>query len=87
MALEEGIGIMPSSLSRHADQGPIEALTSRELKVLRLLAQGLSNKEIADKLVVTVGTVKWYNNQIYTKLKVHSRTRAVARAREMRLLS
>jgi LuxR family maltose regulon positive regulatory protein len=64
----------------------IEPLSERELEVLRLIAEGLSNREIADRLTVVVGTVKWYLNHIYTKLDVHSRTQAVARARELHLL-
>jgi non-specific serine/threonine protein kinase len=59
-----------------------DPLTDRELEILRLLADGLSNREIAQKLVITYGTVKWYNKQIYSKLGVHSRGEAVARARE-----
>jgi predicted ATPase/DNA-binding CsgD family transcriptional regulator len=62
-------------------------LTERELEILGLTAQGLSNREIAEKLVFSVGTVKWYLNQIYGKLHVGSRTQAIARARELRLLS
>ena len=59
----------------------IEPLTERELEVLRLIARGLSNREIASELVLTLGTVKWYNRQIYSKLGVHSRTQAVAQAK------
>jgi LuxR family maltose regulon positive regulatory protein len=64
----------------------VEPLSDRELEVLRLIAEGLSNREIADRLVVVVGTVKWYINNIYTKLGIHSRTQALARARELDLL-
>jgi non-specific serine/threonine protein kinase len=59
-----------------------DPLTDRELEILQLLADGLSNREIAQELVITYGTVKWYNKQIYSKLGVHSRAQAVARARE-----
>jgi LuxR family transcriptional regulator, maltose regulon positive regulatory protein len=64
----------------------IEPLNDHELEVLRLTAEGLSNREIADRLSIVVGTVKWYLNHIYTKLDVHNRTQAVARARELDLL-
>jgi LuxR family maltose regulon positive regulatory protein len=64
----------------------IEPLTSREQDVLELLAEGLSNAEIAARLVVTVGTVKTYIKGIYGKLAVHSRTQAILRARELGLL-
>jgi LuxR family transcriptional regulator, maltose regulon positive regulatory protein len=65
----------------------IEPLSSRELDVLRLIAEGLSNKEIAGRLLIGVGTVKWYATTIYSKLDVGSRTQAVARAQELGLLS
>jgi len=67
-------------------QNLIAPLTSRELEVLQLIADGLTNKAIAEKLTITLGTVKWYNNQIYNKLNVTSRTQALARARELNLL-
>jgi LuxR family maltose regulon positive regulatory protein len=65
----------------------LEPLTERELDILRLLAAGMSNREIAASLVITLGTVKWYVNSIYGKLNVNSRVQAVARAKELRLLS
>lgn len=72
---------------RHAQsQYVIEALSDRELEILRLVADGLSNSEIAKALIVTVGTVKKHLNNIYGKLGVGRRTQAVARAREMQLL-
>ena len=61
-------------------------LTERELEVLRLLAGGLSNKEIAERLIVAPSTVKQHLKNIYGKLDVHSRTQAVARGRELALL-
>ncbi|MGD9100740.1 MAG: LuxR C-terminal-related transcriptional regulator [Anaerolineae bacterium] len=64
----------------------IEPLSARELEVLGLIVAGLSNREIAQKLFIAVGTVKRHINNIYGKLDVHSRTQAVARARELQLL-
>ena len=61
-------------------------LREREHEVLSLVARGLSNREIADQLVVALSTVKWYINTIYGKLGVHRRTQAVARAKDMGLL-
>jgi LuxR family maltose regulon positive regulatory protein len=73
-----------------APPSPTEAmpdpLTGRELEVLRLLAEGLSNKEIASRLVVAPSTIKQHLKNIYGKLDVHSRTQAVARGRELALL-
>jgi predicted ATPase/DNA-binding CsgD family transcriptional regulator len=64
-----------------------EALTEREREILALIVQGLSNQAIADQLFLTLGTVKWYNKSIYSKLGVRSRTQAVAQARELSLMS
>jgi WD40 repeat protein/DNA-binding CsgD family transcriptional regulator len=64
----------------------IELLTQREHEILRLIIEGMSNKEIAQQLTVTVGTVKWYVNQIYGKLGVRSRVQAIVRARELNLI-
>ena len=58
----------------------VEPLTGRETQVLGLISRGLSNREIAEELVVAPGTVKWYNKQIYRKLGVNSRTKAIAQA-------
>ena len=51
-------------------------LTRREQEILELLSQGCANKEIADKLSISIETVTWYLRQIYTKLHVRSRTQA-----------
>jgi len=64
----------------------IEPLTERELEILRLIHEGCSNQEIAGRLVITLHTVKKHNSNIYAKLAVNSRTQAVARARQLRLL-
>lgn len=64
-----------------------EPLTERELEILERIAEGLPNQQIADELFISLGTVKWYNNQIYTKLGVHNRTSAVAKATDLSLIS
>lgn len=64
----------------------VEPLSERELHVLRLIAEGLSNQEIAQRLVVSLSTVKWHAGNIYGKLGVSSRTQAVARAQMLGLL-
>ncbi len=63
-----------------------EALTPRELEVLRLLGRGCSNQAIADELVVAVGTIKRHVNSILGKLDAHSRLEAVASARDRGLI-
>lgn len=63
-----------------------EPLSERELEVLRLIVAGCTNREIADRLVIAVSTVKWYINAIYGKLHVESRTKAIARARELNIV-
>ena len=64
----------------------VELLTVREYEVLRLLEAGASNRTIAQRLVVSLGTVKKHVSNIYGKLGVQSRTQAVARARVLHLL-
>jgi len=64
-----------------------EPLSERELEVLQLIAEGLTNPEIASRLFLALNTVKTHAGNIYSKLGVHSRTKAVARARALGLLS
>jgi len=64
----------------------IDPLSQRELEVLQLIAQGLSNHEIGERLFLALDTVKGHNRRIYDKLQVQRRTEAIARARELGLL-
>ncbi|AJY73548.1 LuxR C-terminal-related transcriptional regulator [Paenibacillus beijingensis] len=64
----------------------IEPLSGRELEVLHLIAQGLSNREISERLFIALTTVKGHNRMIFDKLQVGRRTEAVARARKLGLL-
>jgi LuxR family maltose regulon positive regulatory protein len=75
-----------STLTGHDDQPLIDPLSERELELLQLLADGLSNQEIAERLIIAVGTVKAHTVNIYRKLNVNSRLQAVARARDLGLL-
>ncbi len=72
--------------SSQAAQQLLEPLTPRELEVLHLLAQGASNQEIANRLVVSLTTVKKHVGSLLLKLAAENRTHAVARARELSLL-
>lgn len=65
----------------------LEPLRARELEVLTLVAAGYSNQDIAEQLIVSVGTVRWHLKNIYSKLDVHSRTQAIARVRTTGLLN
>ncbi|NQT59542.1 MAG: LuxR family transcriptional regulator [Bacteroidetes bacterium] len=65
----------------------IEPLSQRELEVLNLLSQGLSNKDICNKLFLALDTVKGHNRRIYAKLDVKTRTMAISKARDLNILS
>jgi LuxR family maltose regulon positive regulatory protein len=65
---------------------PIEPLSARELEILHLMAAGCSNREIANELIIAIGTVKRHTATIFDKLDVRNRTGAVAKARQLGLL-
>jgi LuxR family maltose regulon positive regulatory protein len=67
--------------------GLVEPLTGRELEVLHIIALGRTNQEIARQLIISPGTVKAHTSNIYRKLDVANRTEAVARARQLGILS
>ena len=69
-----------------ADQPLVEPLSQRELEVLQLIAQGLSNREISERLFLALDTVKGHNRRIFGKLLVQRRTEAVAKARSLNIL-
>ncbi|HXF64970.1 MAG TPA: LuxR C-terminal-related transcriptional regulator, partial [Caldilineaceae bacterium] len=73
----------PQPETQSAGAPAVEPLSPRELEVLRLVARGLSDRAVAEQLVVVTGTVKRHLSNIYDKLGVHSRTQALARARAL----
>jgi LuxR family maltose regulon positive regulatory protein len=75
-----------SKAFRPPAQTLIEPLSGRELEVLQLIAQGLSNREIGERLFLALNTVKGHNRRIFNKLQVQRRTEAIARAHELDLL-
>jgi LuxR family maltose regulon positive regulatory protein len=74
------------SKSQVAESELIEPLSDRELEVLELIADGLTNREIASRLFLSLNTVKVHTRNVYGKLGVHSRTQAVARAQALGIL-
>jgi LuxR family maltose regulon positive regulatory protein len=85
--MNQSPSLISSLNSPHKAATPFDgAFTERELEVLQLLASGLSSREVAQQLFLTVGTVRWYLKQIYSKLDAHNRTQAIARARELNLV-
>jgi predicted ATPase/DNA-binding NarL/FixJ family response regulator len=85
-SLRERLRRQPTPRSAKTQQGLSEPLSERELEILRLLAHGASNQEIAERLTLVVGTVKAHNHNIFGKLGVNNRVQAIARARELDLL-
>lgn len=73
-------------MHRDARTHPVESLTDREYEVLQLLAAGHNNRRVAELLVLSIHTVKWYNRQIYGKLGAANRQEAVEVARALGLL-
>ena len=65
----------------------IEPLSERELEILQLIAEGLSNQEIGSQLYLSLNTVKAHTRNIYGKLGVNSRMQAAARAKALGILS
>jgi LuxR family maltose regulon positive regulatory protein len=76
------------SASAHGDvSAPAGVPTSREIQLLALLEEGLSNEQVADRLCLSVPTVKWHLHNVYVKLGVRSRSAALARARTLQLIT
>ena len=65
---------------------PLTTFSPREIEILRLIQEGHSNQNIGERLFVSLSTVKWHNQNIFSKLDVQRRTEAVARARQLNLL-
>jgi LuxR family maltose regulon positive regulatory protein len=76
----------PLPASQPPGEALIEALSEREMDVLRLIAEGYSNQEIAQRLFISLSTVKGHTSNIFGKLSVKNRTQAVAQARALNLL-
>ena len=81
------LDVFGASTQQQSNATEIDSLTNRELDVLELLQQRLSNKEIASRLGIAAATVKMHTLNIYSKLGVHGRRQAVETATERRILS
>jgi LuxR family maltose regulon positive regulatory protein len=79
------LAAFPSQANSELIPDSPETLSEREVEVLRLLAEGMKNQEIADRLVVSLNTVRYHTKNIFGKLGVDNRTAAVARGRELSL--
>ncbi len=82
---EQKIKIKPSGKEISSENQLFEQLSRRELEILKLLKNGLSNQEIADKLFLSISTIKWHNLNIYSKLGVNRRFHAILIAKELGL--
>jgi NarL family two-component system response regulator LiaR len=87
VALVKPIRIEADITPLKGHQRSLDSLSQRELEVLVLIAEGLTNQEISDRLYIGVSTVKKHINHIYSKLDVTHRAQAVARARALNILS
>ena len=85
-AMNATLTTLPASTQAITYPALIEALSDRELQILRLMAGRLSNREIADELYLATTTIKWYSRQIYRKLGVHGRRKAAERGRALGLI-
>ncbi len=77
---------LAQAASRAPTPAPMQALHRREVQILRLVEQGLRNREVGDRLYISEETVKWYLKRAYEALGVKNRAHALAKARELRLL-
>ena len=82
-----GMQAMKTQDKEVASNELIEPLSDREMEVLQCLVEGLSNREIANKLTVSLSTVKTHTRNIYAKLEANSRTQAIAQAKKWGLIS
>ena len=76
----------PTEVARPTQAQLPEPLTEQELNILTLIVDGKTNKQIADEMVITLGTAKWHVHNILQKLGVNNRTQATIRAQELELL-
>jgi NarL family two-component system response regulator LiaR len=76
----------PQAFERDQDRQATLGITPRELEILELIAQGLSNREIAERVHISENTVKTHSSRLFDKLGAQRRTQAVQRAKDLRLI-
>lgn len=88
VVVEKEVAVYVSETEFVRDEAALEqtGISPRELEVLELMAEGLSNAEIADKLFVSLNTVKTHSSKIFEKLDVKRRTQAVEMAKRLRII-
>jgi ATP/maltotriose-dependent transcriptional regulator MalT len=77
---------LPPKTGELKPAAPVGQLSPREMEILRLVVDGLSNRQIADRLIISLGTVKAHVHNIFEKLHAQTRTQAVGRAKEYKLV-
>jgi LuxR family transcriptional regulator, maltose regulon positive regulatory protein len=85
-AQDSAAAATPPAAAAPADASAVDVLTQRQIQLLALLDEGLNNEQVADRLALSVPTVKWHLHNAYVKLGVRSRSAALARARALKLL-
>ena len=80
--------VVPATVPFELNEGQLEkmGISKRELEVLELMAKGFSNQEIADKLFISLNTIKTHSSNLFLKLDVSRRTQAVQKGKELRLI-
>lgn len=82
----KSVGIRAIDFEPDEEQIKQLGLSKREFEVLELIAKGLSNKEIGEKLFISIPTVKTHSSNLFVKLDVQRRTQAIKRARELKII-
>lgn len=77
---------LPQTVGKPSSPAYPDGLTAREVEILRLVAQGMSDAQVAEKLVISPRTVNWHLTSIYSKIQVNSRSAATRYAVEHRLI-
>lgn len=86
VVVEKEVPVMQNAFVRNEDEVKKRGISSRELEVLQLMAEGLSNSQIASRLFVSVNTVKTHSSRLFEKMQVQRRTQAIDKARKLNII-